>query len=538
MEDHFHEEENTELGASYSLTIAVEDFKQSVQLYQSKNLKAAYNLLQKALKKFQLEKQHKLVMESTYLIATILFQFEKYSKAISYFKDLNLLATELKHQRYQELSSFMQAYCYYKNKKFAKAYEIFERELIGSTSYVNRLQFFTFKARTCSKLGYRDQAIPYFEEAIMICEKTSNLPGIKPQQAQLLYDLGLEYHYHILDELRAAGFSQYNNLLKWSQEFNQSINNFSKAVEIWTSTGEIKKTIATYQIMGNIYGYLKNNQKQQDYYNKALQNAEQSNEFTQYIKIAKILIRLLNEQNAFTDLIPLLQKIISILNQHGISDVLSIAGFHLEIGKALKKLNQIDEALLEFITALNIYQRLKIPVQGHKRTLLALLDIYQTKQENEKISYYSEQLNKLNSKFEDLQPHTENNLGVLNDFWIITETGLEIFSYSPGMEINLTLFGGFVSALQTFSQEVTKKRMESFVIGDLRYSFYFEDGKKIFILGRSELSESEKTVNFILKQIYQRFNLEFEKRLEKFSGDVTPFSKFGEILATIDFNLA
>ncbi len=538
MDDNFYEEENGELEASYSLTIAVEDFKQSVQLYQSKNLKAAYNLLRKAQKKFQLEKQHKLVMESTYLLAMILFQFEKYSKAIHFFKELSILATNLKHQRYQELSSFMKAYCFYKIKKFAEAYDIFERELIGSTSYVNRLQFFTFKARTCSKLGFRDQAIPYFEEAIIICQATPDLPGVDRQQAQLLYDLGLEYHYQILDELKTAGFTQYNNLLAWSELFNQSITNFSKATAIWTKMGEIKKNIATYQIMGNIYGYLKNSQKQQDYYNQALQSAEQINNFEQYIKIAKLVIRVLKEQKDPKTLIPFLQKIISVLNQHGINDVMSIAGFHLEIGKALQKRNQMEDALLEFITALNIFQRLTIPVQDHKRTLIAILQIYQENHQPEKISYYSEQLNKLVIRLDEKKPSSEMNLGVLSDFWIITETGVEIFSHSPGLEVNLTLFGGFISALQTFSQEVIKKRMDAFLIGGLRYSFYFEKEKNFFILGRSEISEPEKSVDYILKQVYDRFHQEFGKRLQKFTGDVTGFQNFRNILLTMDFNLA
>ena len=121
------EEENQEnLVASYSLTIAVEDFKQGVQLYQSRNLKAAYPLIRKSLLKFQLEHQTKLILESTYLIANILFQLEKFISAIKYFQELKILAQNLQHKKYLELSSFMLAFCHYKTRNYKLAYELYE----------------------------------------------------------------------------------------------------------------------------------------------------------------------------------------------------------------------------------------------------------------------------------------------------------------------------------------------------------------------------------------------------------------------------
>ncbi len=79
--------------------------------------------------------------------------------------------------------------------------------------------------------------------------------------------------------------------------------------------------------------------------------------------------------------------------------------------------------------------------------------------------------------------------------------------------------------------------MESFVIGDQRYSFYNEEGKSIFIIGRASVQELESRINKVLSVLYQSFYNEYKKYLMKFSGNVSPFQTFGEIMKTIDFNL-
>ena len=532
------EEENQEkLEASYSLTIAVEDFKQGVQLYQSKNLKAAYSLIRKSSLKFQLEHQTKLILESTYLIANILFQLEKFNSAIKYFQELNVLAQNLQHKKYLELSSFMLAFCQYKTKNYKNAFEIFENDLSDPIEYVNKLQFFTFKARTSSRLGYRDQAIQYFKKAIEYCQKDLNNIQIEGQKAQIYNEMGLELYYKILDELKASGLSYFTDLGQKSQAFSLSIDYFQKAIEIWDKNGEMKNYITTIQIIGNIYGYLKNSNKQIEYFNIALQKSEEINEFGQYIKISRNLIRVLTNLNHSESLVSLLQRIISVLNQNGVNDFIAIAEFHLKLGKTLKSLNQIENALFEFITALNIYERLKIPISEHRTTLELIIQIYQDSKDLEKLSYYSQQLSELETKFQRIPIPSEHWLVVIKDFWIITETGIEIFSYAPEVPINPTLFGGFISALQSLSEEISQKRMESFVIGDQRYSFYIEEGKSIFIIGRAGVQELESRVNKVLSVLYQRFYNEYKKFLIKFSGNVSPFQNFGEIMKTIDFNL-
>ncbi|MHA1475352.1 MAG: hypothetical protein ACTSQ5_09205 [Promethearchaeota archaeon] len=79
--------------------------------------------------------------------------------------------------------------------------------------------------------------------------------------------------------------------------------------------------------------------------------------------------------------------------------------------------------------------------------------------------------------------------------------------------------------------------MESFVIGDERYAFYFEEGKTFFIIGRASVQELDTRVTKVLSALYQKFDDEYGRFLIKFTGNVSPFQNFGEIMKAIDFNL-
>lgn len=104
------------------------------------------------------------------------------------------------------------------------------------------------------------------------------------------------------------------------------------------------------------------------------------------------------------------------------------------------------------------------------------------------------------------------------------------------MDINPSLFGGFVSALQSISQEIAEDSLNSFVIGNNRYTIYVEPRENLYILGRSLYSTPEKQIQQILKIINQKFYETYEVYIENFSGNVSIFSNFSQILANLDFS--
>jgi len=68
-----------------------------------------------------------------------------------------------------------------------------------------------------------------------------------------------------------------------------------------------------------------------------------------------------------------------------------------------------------------------------------------------------------------------------------------------------SLFGGFVTALQTFSQEISKEKMESFVIGTSKFLYYIVPESDFYLLARIKSSDSEEFIEKILKGIHNRF---------------------------------
>ena len=170
-------------------------------------------------------------------------------------------------------------------------------------------------------------------------------------------------------------------------------------------------------------------------------------------------------------------------------------------------------------------------------TLYLIIQIYKTQQDHENQAYYQKKYDSLDTKIQNVPLSRESPIGALEDLWIFTQAGIEIFSYNPKLILDPTLFGGFVSALHSFSQEITKETLKSFVIGISRYTIYAEPRQNLHILGRSQLSVPENTVIRILQLINQVFYEKYEKFIVNFTGNVLPYENFNEYLSEIDFNL-
>ena len=83
----------------YNLDNALEDFKKGLKQFQANQLDSAYFLLRKANYKFLCDNQIKLLLETNYIIATILTKKKKYKSALETFKELETLAIQIEHEK-------------------------------------------------------------------------------------------------------------------------------------------------------------------------------------------------------------------------------------------------------------------------------------------------------------------------------------------------------------------------------------------------------------------------------------------------------
>ena len=114
---------------------------------------------------------------------------------------------------------------------------------------------------------------------------------------------------------------------------------------------------------------------------------------------------------------------------------------------------------------------------------------------------------------------------LLQDIWILMDTGIVLFHRVFNETVDANLFGGFLSALNSFAEEITKKGLSNFEIADKRFTI-LKDGNFIFIANASKQHKHRK-VKEELSKIMQKFYQIYPKNLlNNWNGDVSIFSNF------------
>lgn len=109
---------------------------------------------------------------------------------------------------------------------------------------------------------------------------------------------------------------------------------------------------------------------------------------------------------------------------------------------------------------------------------------------------------------------------VLNEFYIITNSGACIYSRSQQSEIDQTLFAGFLTALNSFSKEMSADGINAFSIGKFKY--VISSAEEILFIGRADIKAKNEDVLKIIKEMQDIFfqNFSADKFLHKWDGSV------------------
>ena len=115
---------------------------------------------------------------------------------------------------------------------------------------------------------------------------------------------------------------------------------------------------------------------------------------------------------------------------------------------------------------------------------------------------------------------------ILKDLWILTETGVVLFSRVFDQTNNPQLFGGLMSALNTFAEKLTEGGISNFEMSDLR--FVIVKRRSFLFIGSSLNKTKEKKVIDELKLISDMFFEVYSEKLVNWDNDVNYFSDFGD----------
>jgi hypothetical protein len=114
---------------------------------------------------------------------------------------------------------------------------------------------------------------------------------------------------------------------------------------------------------------------------------------------------------------------------------------------------------------------------------------------------------------------------VINDIWILTETGVTVFSRVFDPRINPQLFGALMSALNSFAEQLANGGITNFELSKLRFTI-IKKNNFLFVANSYNKTKEKKILNE-LKNISERFFELYPKEiLENWDNDITIFANF------------
>jgi hypothetical protein len=127
---------------------------------------------------------------------------------------------------------------------------------------------------------------------------------------------------------------------------------------------------------------------------------------------------------------------------------------------------------------------------------------------------------------------------IYNEFFIITEDGINLFSRSSSGEQQdgMDMISGFLSALNTFAKTERGEIMKELTMEQT--TFVFEKRERLIYVMTSGEPKARQLLKLFLEKIIGAFGSMFDADFANFMGDVAPFEKFGDVLAKIQFDCA
>lgn len=116
----------------------------------------------------------------------------------------------------------------------------------------------------------------------------------------------------------------------------------------------------------------------------------------------------------------------------------------------------------------------------------------------------------------------------IHDIWIMQNTGIVLFNYGEKNSVDPQLFGGLMSAINTFAESLSKGGLQSFEVRERRYTI--TNRQSLTFVVSSNKAVKKKQVHKELEKISDTFITKYAKQIKHFDGAVDQFSGFEEEL--------
>lgn len=114
---------------------------------------------------------------------------------------------------------------------------------------------------------------------------------------------------------------------------------------------------------------------------------------------------------------------------------------------------------------------------------------------------------------------------VLQDIWILDRnSGVVLFHRVFDEELDVQLFGGLMSALNSFAEILSKEGLTSFELSQKRFGILKQ--KNFLFIGNCSKKVKEKKIIEELEIISEKFFEIYADILDSWQGDITMFQSF------------
>ncbi len=114
---------------------------------------------------------------------------------------------------------------------------------------------------------------------------------------------------------------------------------------------------------------------------------------------------------------------------------------------------------------------------------------------------------------------------VIQDIWILDDNGIVLFNRVFHEQVEAQLFGGLMSALNSFAQQISDGGLQNFEISNKRFTFIKK--RSFLFIANSSKKFKEKKVILELEGIAQKFNNQYpDDFFKRWDNDVNVFINF------------
>ena len=114
---------------------------------------------------------------------------------------------------------------------------------------------------------------------------------------------------------------------------------------------------------------------------------------------------------------------------------------------------------------------------------------------------------------------------LLQDIWIVEDSGIVLFHRVFDEKVDVTLFGGLLTALNSFAEEITTEGLSNFELAGKR--FYILKKKNYLFIANASNKYTFKKVKIELDGIMQKFfEVYSDTLLNNWNGDTSYFNNF------------